>query len=149
MRNQHTRAGIQMLEYIFFHEKPYQIFMDWLKQKGVVAEGSISDEGYEITIPEDMDDELGDDIDEKYDQLLDYNQELIAEGKGARDEDYQMSAVLIELKDGRTTYADIDAKLLGRIMGVLSPQEFSTVVEAIVEAVEDPQERSYCQRLRD
>lgn len=138
-----------MLQYIFFHEKPYQIFIDWLKQKDITAEGKNSSEGYEIRIPEEMDEALGDEIDDKYDELLDFNQELMAEDAGDDNTDYQMSAVLIELKDGRTTYADIDTRLMGRIMGVLSPEEFGEVVEAIANAVEDPQERSYCQRLRD
>jgi hypothetical protein len=138
-----------MLEYMFFHEKPYQLFKQWLVEKGISPESCKTNDGFEVSIPEDIDDALGDEVDERYDQLLDMNRDLLAEDGEQGGASFQASAISIQLKDGRTTYADVDSKLMGRIMGVLTPEEFGLVVEAIATAVEEPQEQSYCKRVRD
>ena len=54
----------------------------------------------------------------------------------------------MHLKDGRVSYADIDPRLLGRVMECVTPEEFATIVDAIVTAVENPEQRTYCQRQR-
>jgi len=39
--------------------------------------------------------------------------------------------------------------LLNRIVSVISPEEFGVVVDAIADAVENPQPKTYCQRVRE
>jgi len=138
-----------MLEYILFHEIPFQLFVSWLKEKGVLFETEIEDDNYEIKIPEDLDDNLLDEIDEKYEELMDMNQQIVDEEEKENNQGYHMAGVVVTLKDGTVSYADVDPNLLGRIMSAISPEEFGEIVNAIANAVENPQPKAYCQRVRE
>lgn len=107
----------------------------------------MQEEVWEIRLPEDLDEGLSDRIEEVYDELMDLNQSLL-EAEGSR-EGYHSAGVVINLQDGNTVYAQVDPLLLGRVMGVLTPEEFGEVVNAIVDAVENPDERTLCQRMKD
>ena len=56
------------------------------------------------------------------------------------------AGVVVTLASGDTVNAQVDPLLPGRIMGVLTPQEFDRVVDAIVDAVEHPDPRPLCER---
>lgn len=138
-----------MLEYVFFHEKPFNLFVDWLKEQSLSPEVKIEDDNFEISLPDDMDDDLIDAIEEKYDELMEMNRQL-SESVDQQDPDnYSMAGIMVYLKDGRVSYADVKSDLLSRIMSAIAPEEFGEIVEAIVDAVENPQSKSYCQRVRD
>jgi len=137
-----------MLEFIFFHKTPHGLFIDWLKEKGLDPEVSEEDEVYGVSLPEDIDDALYDEIEEQYDAFMEMNEEIMKE-ENSDEAGYHMAGIAVHLRDGNVSYADIDPKLLGRVMGAITPEEFATIVDAIVTAVENPQERSFCQRQRD
>jgi len=137
-----------MFEYIFFHPLPAREFVDWLQQQGVSSQSREGDEGFIVDVPEDLDDELDEAVEAKYLALLERNEELLKE-EHADEAGYHMAGISVQLKDGRASYADIDPKLLGRVMGCVTPEEFATIVDAIVTAVENPQGQTYCQRQRD
>ena len=138
-----------MFDYVFFHEQPFNLFVEWLKKRSLSPEVRIEDDNYEISLPDDIDDELADAIEEKYDELMEMNRQ-ISEGLDQQDQsNYSMAGIMVYLKDGQVSYADVKSDLLSRIMSAISPEEFGEVVEAIVVAVENPQTRSYCQRVRD
>ncbi|WP_293680656.1 hypothetical protein [Thiolapillus sp.] len=135
-----------MLEYVFFHSQPFDQFVAYLKELGLQPETEIEEDCWEARLPEDLDDALSEKIEERYDRLMDLNQQLFDE---EQDEGYHTAGVVVNLKDGDTVYAKVDPALLAKIMGVLTPVEFGDVVNAIVDAVEDPDERTLCQRTRD
>jgi hypothetical protein len=137
-----------MIEFIFFHPIPTQHFLDWLKEQGVSTRSRQADEGYIVEVPEGLDDKTYDAMEAKYEALLEMNEEIMRE-EHADEEGYHMAGIAVHLQDGRVSYADIDPKLLGRVMGCVTAEEFATIVDAIVTAVENPQEQSYCQRQRD
>lgn len=128
-----------MLEFIFFHTTPLNLFTVFLKQNGFEPETKQEDETYTVIIPEDMDDDLYDQIEEKYDVLFAMNEELDESG-------VHMASITLTLKDGRYSYADVDPKVLGKVIGVVSSDEFTDLVKSIVDAVENPQEKSICTR---
>jgi hypothetical protein len=136
-----------MFEYVFFHPQPAREFADWLKQQGIPAQSRNGDEGFIVEVPKDLDDEIDQAVDAKYEALLEMNEELLQEEHGD-EAGYHMAGITVHLQDGRVSYADIDPKLMGRLMGCVSPEEFATLVDAIVTAVENPQEQTYCQRQR-
>lgn len=62
-----------MLEYVFFQETPFQSFVKDLEVKKISPSIRIDEDNYqiyEIAIPEDINDDLLDEIDEKYDELF-------------------------------------------------------------------------------
>ncbi len=138
-----------MIEYVLFDKQPFDAFIEWLKARGVPHEFRIEDGNYEIDIPEDLDDDLSDAIDEQYEKCMDMNQELVEQQEREENDGYHMAGVLVTLKDGGISYADVDPRLLGRVMSAISPEEFGEIVNAIVDAVENPQPKTYCQRMRD
>ena len=135
-----------MLEYILFHEKPFQLFIDWLQSKGISPETEIDEDNYLIKIPEDLDDDLQGEIDEKYDALMDMNQQMVNDEEKENQQGRHMAGIVVTLKDGTVSYADVDPILLGRIISAISPEEFGEIVTAIADAVENPQPTAYCQR---
>jgi len=138
-----------MLEYVLFDKKPFQLFVDWLKEQGVACETEIEGDSYLIHVPEDLDDELMDAIEEKYDVCMDMNQELLeASVYDARDE-YNMSGLIVTLKDGSVSHADVDPDLINRLLTAISADELGELVTAIADAVENPQPKSFCQRQRE
>jgi len=137
-----------MLEFVFFHKTPHGHFIDWLKEKGLEPETAITDEMIAVYLPEDLDDTLYDEIEEKYEVLLEMNEEILRQ-ENADEAGYHMAGIAVQLRDGNVSYADIDPTLLGRVMGAITAEEFATIVDAIVTAVENPQDRTFCQRQRD
>jgi hypothetical protein len=138
-----------MLEYILFHKKPFQLFIDWLKEKGVSPVIEIEDDNYEIKIPEDLEENLLDEIDERYEELMDMNQQIVNDEERDNNQGHHMAGIVVTLKDGSVSYADVDPNLLGRVMSAVSPEELGEIVNAIANAVEDPQPKAYCQRVRE
>ena len=136
-----------MLDFVFFHPTPQQLFIDWLQQRNLQPETSVADEIYQVRLPEDIDDVLYEAIEEQYERLMEMNEELMKE-EHAGDKDYHMAGISVHLQDGNVSYADIDPDLLGRVMGAITAEEFARLVDAIVTAVEHPQSRTYCQRMR-
>lgn len=138
-----------MLEYVFFHPIPFQRFVEFLKSRGLSPVTGGDEETFEVALPEDLDDALSNEIERQYDALMDMNQELFEREQGSDASNYHAAGVVLNLKDGKTIYADVEPGLLARIMSVLSAEEFGEVVNAIVDAVENPDTRTFCQRMRD
>ncbi len=135
-----------MLEYVFFHARPFDEFVAYLRELGLQPETGVDEDSWKVSLPEDIDDELLERIETRYDQLMDLNQELF---DAEQPQDYHTAGVVVNLGSGETVYAQVDPHLLGKIMGVLTPEEFGEVVNAIVDAVEQPDGRTLCQRMRD
>ena len=131
-----------MLEYIFFDELPWQRFIDFLKAQGLPPITSRGDEGWLVSLPEEIDDDLYDRIEVYYDEMLELNETLVS---GSASENYQ-AGVSVNLADGRTVQAAVDPGLLARLLEAVSPAELGDFVNAIVDVVENPDQRPFCQR---
>lgn len=139
-----------MLEYVFFDPRPLDKFLAFLGDKGVVVDTSVRNDAYDtdsllVWVPEDLDDVLADEIEDRYDELMAWNLELADQ----MDDGSHAAGVVVNLRDGRSVYAQVDPRLLGKVMEVLTAQEFGAIVDAVVEAVENPDERSICRRAED
>ena len=135
-----------MLEYVFFDVLPCERFVAFLHERGLEPETQSDGETWEVRLPEELPGELGDAIEEYYDRMLDLNREL--HDREAQEDGYHAAGVVVNLSGGETVYAQVDPALLSRIMSVLTPVEFGEVVNAIVDAVENPDTRTMCQRMR-
>jgi hypothetical protein len=138
-----------MLEYVFFDERPRDQFVNFLQEKAVELKLE-EDEGLlKIWISEDLDDDLDEAIEDFYDDMMALNQQLYEDENNEAEVGYNAAGIVLELNTGENVYAQVDPELLGRIMTVVTPDEFNTVVNAIVEAVENPDVRTPCQRIRE
>jgi predicted RNA-binding protein len=137
-----------MLDFIFFHETPFQLFVKFLEDKNIPSTIKIIDENYDIAIPENISDTLLDEVEKKYDELIDMNQEIFEQQEQQGSDNYSKASVAFKLTDGRISNASIDRKVIAKIMEVITPVEFTSMIDAIVTAVENPEERSICQKIQ-
>jgi hypothetical protein len=133
-----------MLEFVFFNAQTCGQFVDFLGNLGVGADLVDDDETFGVAIDEGLDEALLDKIELRYDELMVLDQSLFEQQADADGE--HTAGVVLNLASGDTVYAQVDPFLLGRIMEVLTPEEFGSVVNAIVDAVEKPDRRPLCKR---
>jgi hypothetical protein len=133
-----------MLEYVFFDQRPWQDFIDYVTRLGVPVETAQDDEEWLVYLPEELDDETDEMVEARYEFLFEMNERLIAEQQGAAHVD--AAGININLMDGRVVLAEVDPKLINRLLQVVSIEELGEFVSAIAQAVEQRDERPLCQR---
>lgn len=137
-----SRRVLCMLEFVFFDPRPRQHFVEFLHAREIRVDELDDDESYVVGIPEDTDDELMDEIEACYEEMMAFNKALFeteTDTEGGR-----AAGVVVNLTSGETVYARVDPGLLGRIMEVITPEELGELVNAIVDAVENPDVRPLC-----
>ena len=136
-----------MLEYLFFNAVFANKFMLILEQHGLPFEQQTESvqNSILITTPEDLDDALWDTIDEAYDDLSEQDQKLL---QSKLDDDSKVNAagIYIQLKDDQQTIANIDPDVMNRMLEKISMDEFNAFIEAIVSAVEVPDDTPFCEK---
>ena len=137
-----------MLEYVLFHQKPFTLFVDYLRAIGVAMETSHDSDTWEVRISDDIEENLAEKIETRYDELMDMNRAIFfdenPQGKG----NFSIATLVVQLNSGETTNAHIRPDLLYRIMQVIDEKELDEIVAAITAAVENPDDRSYCDKVR-
>jgi hypothetical protein len=133
-----------MLEYILFHEQSLNQFVAWLEQHAIPFEKRQDEMGLLVAVPDNLDDKTTEAIEMFYEKLLTESEHLLVEaGMGA---EKHAAALTIRLRDGRTIYASVPPALLNRVLSAISVQELNQLVEAIVDSIENPDDRPFCQR---
>ncbi len=135
-----------MLEYVFFHPQPLQSFLEFLDRHGVPWSRDEDTESLLVRVPEDLEESLSESIEDCYDGLLAQTEDLLEEPRGR--EEYAGAGIRVPLSDGRVTIAVIEPGLLNKVMQGLSYAELEQFVSTIVQAVEHPDTRTVCQRVR-
>ncbi|MCG7928737.1 MAG: hypothetical protein N0C88_20510 [Candidatus Thiodiazotropha lotti] len=133
-----------MLEYVFFDKRPWQDFVDYLKQLGLAIETAQDDDEWLVYVPEELDDETDEKIEARYETLLEMNERLIADQQGGAH--VELAGINVSLMDGRVVQAAVDPQLINRLLQVISVEELGELVSAVAQAVEQGDERSLCQR---
>ena len=138
-----------MLEFIFFHDDICRQFIEFIARHNTAF--SMDEDGDTITVlvSEDEDDDLIERLEAEYDRLLDLSREQTDKDEGETSANYQKASLLVTLKNGERSYAHVDTDLVNRILKGISTEELNTFIENIVDAVENPDERSYCQIITD
>ncbi len=139
-----------MLEYVFFNTEPRARFCIFLREHGIEPTLAEGEPERLVQVEEDLvDDDLADILDAYYEEMFALDHAIYSEEAGSDGHDYAGSGLVVNLKDGTAAYADVPPALLGKVMAALSLEELSDLVNAIVDAVEDPDPRSLCQRARE
>ncbi len=47
-----------MLQYVFFHQQPYQLFIDFAREKGLSPVTSSDGDSLEVSLPDELNDDL-------------------------------------------------------------------------------------------
>jgi hypothetical protein len=133
-----------MLEYILFHERSLTQFVAWLEQHAIPFEQRQDEMGLLVAVPDNLDDKTTEAIEMFYEKLLTESEHLLIEA--GLDAEKHVAALAIRLRDGRSVHASVPPALLNRVLSAISVQELNQLVEAIVDSIENPDERPFCQR---
>ena len=136
------RTDLNMLEYIFFDERPWRRFFQFTETLGLTPEISHGDEGWLVALPEDIDDDQTERIEAYYTEMFELDQRLYAE---SGEEKYN-AGIGIDLADGRRAHVLVDPDLLSRLLTAVSPEELGEFVNTVASAVENPDETPLCRR---
>lgn len=128
-----------MLEYIFFHDEPRKQFLQYIESLDIPHVAQDDTMGMIVAIPEELGEDIEDEIEAHYDKLMED-----AEAGEAAEKD--VAAMTISLQSGDTIYASVEPKVLNRILSVITTQELNDLVNSIVSSVETPDERPFCNR---
>lgn len=134
-----------MLDYIFFNKKTCNLFEKSAKSSGIKTIVDCADGSFTVRLPEDSEEVILENLEDYYDELMDIDR-TIAEQQDSSSNDIHAAGITIQLKDGRNVYARVSPELLTKVMQSISTDELNTLVCAITEAVEDPDQSSLCQR---
>jgi hypothetical protein len=133
-----------MLEYIFFEQRPWQDFVDYLQFLGLEVETARDDGGWLVYVSEDLDDDIDEKVEVRYEELLEESEFLAVE---AEELEYLNSdGINVTLMDGRIVQAAVDPQLVDRLLDVVSTDELGEFVSAIAKAVENGEGQSLFQR---
>ena len=133
-----------MLEYIFFHDEPRKQFLQYIESLDIPHVEQDDTMGMIVAIPEELGEDIEDEIEAHYDKLMEDAEERLAEAGEAAEID--VAAMTISLQSGDTIYASVEPKALNRILSVITTQELNDLVNSIVSSVETPDERPFCNR---
>jgi len=138
-----------MLEYVFFNAEPCGRFCAFLRERGIEPTVVEADPERLVQVEEDLvDDDLADALDAYYEEMFALDHALYHQAASGADE-HAGQGLVVHLKDGRAVYADVPPALLAKVVAALSLKELSDLVNAVVDAVENPDPRSLCQRARE
>ena len=137
-----------LLEYIFFNRPPCDQFKQYLQRIGVemLKEGidETDVEAFTVYVSDELDDDISEQIEAFYDQMMELDESLVI----AHDDndEYSQVGLAVTLNDGRSVMASVDPDVLNRVLTVISHDELGKLVDVIVDAVENPDERPLCKR---
>lgn len=130
-----------MLEYVFFDEGIRNKFVEELQAKGV-AVTTTDEDGCIAEVPEDLDDQLADEVDYLYEKLLQETAELMEEGEGAFEKN--VMGVMVALADGTPCTIRLDPDMVARLLNCISMEELRDLAQTIAEGVQNPDNRPLC-----
>jgi hypothetical protein len=134
-----------MLEYIFFNKKTCLLFEKYALSSAIKPIINCEDECYTVQLPEDSDEVILEKLEDYYDELMDMDRDLFEKQEDSPN-DIHTAGITIQLKDDRSVCVSVSPELLNKVMQSINAEELNTLLCAIVEAVENPDESGLCQR---
>ncbi len=139
-----------MLDYIFFHTQPYELFIKFLEEHQIPFQAaeefqqSINENGLIISVSDELENSLLEKLEIYYDEMMEMNESLTS--KLEEGNETKNAGISVNLSDGSVVLADIDPDLIYKLSLALTPDEIQLLVSAIADAVENPDHRTLCKR---
>ena len=135
-----------MLEYLFFNQIIADKFIDFLKLKDLSWELYLDPmlDSIVVKTPEDIEDELWDELDDFHESLGAEDQKLLEDALQDTEEETNAAGIYIQLANGKQTVAQINPDIMNRMLDVITMDEFNEFIETIVRSVENPDDSPIC-----
>lgn len=125
----------------------FQSFLDSLKipyKSNTEFQKSIEEAGFTVSISDDCELDMIEKIEDYYDEMMDLNETLVSAEEGHAE--IKNAGISVNLSDGSVVLADVNPNLIYKLSTALSPEEIMELVNAIADAVENPDTRPLCKR---
>lgn len=134
-----------MLEYVLFAEPLRDRFTAWLEDNDIDYRTGGDGDELLVFVDENIDDETLDRLDELYDLLLDESAQ-IADAEDDSPDAVHLVGIQFQRGDGSLGIVRITPDLANRMHDCLDMVELQAFVQAVADAVENPDDRPLCQR---
>ncbi|MEO8331150.1 MAG: hypothetical protein ABI479_01855 [Gallionella sp.] len=133
-----------MIEYIFFDAALRDRFVGFAEQRGVPCSACDDSMGLIVAIPEDLADDLMDEIEDRYDALQEEQSDLLAQTEGGLK---RLAGFRFNLPDGQTRMLPLQAEMANRLMASFSLGEIQGLFEAVAHCTLNPNDEHLCKIL--
>lgn len=132
-----------MIEYIFFDAALRDKFLNYARQRGVPCSSSDDSMGLLVAIPEDLADEVADDMEEYYEAL---EQEQIEQStlEGSLN---RLAGFRFTLPDGQSRMLPLQTEMANRLLANFSLEEIQELFNAVADCTLNPNGEHLCQIL--
>jgi len=134
-----------MDEYIFFDARLRDKFVEHVKALGVAYELRDDTMGLVVAVPEDMDYELIDGLEERYDELQVEQSDLLAQAEGGLK---KLAGFQVTLPDGQTCTVPMQPEMAKRLLSCFSFEEIQVLLDTVARSVLNPRNSPLCEILR-
>ncbi len=134
-----------MMEYIFFDAGLRDSFVEHAQGMGVDCVLQDDSMGLVVAVPEDLDDELMDALEARYDELQQDQSRLeLSEGGFKR-----LAGFRFDLPDGRSCMVPLQTEMANRLLASFSMEEIQALFGEVARRALNPTEDRLCQLLSD
>lgn len=132
-----------MFEYIFFDAKLRDRFVSRAKESGVACQASSDPLGYAVGVPEDLPEEVLEELEQYYD-LLEKEQIGLSRKQG----DLKgLASFSFKLPDGQSRMLPLQAELANRLLASFSLDEIQRLFEDVARCTLNPPDEHLCKIL--
>ncbi|MGA8863209.1 MAG: hypothetical protein WBM09_05480 [Gallionella sp.] len=133
-----------MDEYIFFDAGLRDRFVQYAGELGVACELRDDTMGLIVAVPEDLHDDLVDNLESRYDELQDEQSELMSQSGGLS----KLAGFKLVLPDGQISTVPLQPEMANRLLACFSIEEIQALFDTVARSVLDPQDSHLCEILR-
>ena len=134
-----------MNDYIFFDGRLRDKFVAHAKALGVECELRDDSMGIIAAVPEDISDDLIDELEVHYDELQDEQSDLLAQTEGGLK---KLAGFQLVLPDGQTSTVALQPDMAKRLLASFNFDEIQVLFDAVARSALDPKNMPLCEILR-
>jgi len=135
-----------MNEYIFFDAALQNEFVEFAASQGIACSKRDDPMGMVVEVPEDIDEELEDALEERYGELQDKQSELLKQEEGGFK---RLAGLRYTLPDGQSRMVSLESDVASRLLSVFTLEEVQALFETVARSALHEDDRSLCQILAE
>ena len=132
-----------MIDYIFFDATLRDKFVTYIEQRGVPCTVSDDSMGLLVSIPEDVEEKVSDDIELYYESFED-EQEDLSKSNGDLS---RLAGFNFTLPDGQSRMLPLDSEMANRLLANFSLDEIQDLLNAVAKCALNPNDEHLCHIL--
>jgi hypothetical protein len=134
-----------MMEYIFFDANLRDRFVEYARSQSVMCELQDDNMGMLVMVPDDLEDELNDRLEEHYEQLQDEQSRLLSEVEGGFK---NLAGFSLVLPDGSISTVPLQPDVANRLLANFTIDEIQALFSTVARCALEPGESHLCKILR-